>query len=194
MKFIQFQLFGITVLLISLVLNVQKVKADEYYTFTSTEPQDSYECLAEALYFEAAQDGDLGMYLVGKVIINRHYDTQYEFKDLNTICEVVHQPSRNPAKPWECAFSYHCDGKPEIVPDHPLEVAAMYAAEAMAYSLLNDRRSIDFTDGALYYTQPQIDRGWMLNTTITVTYLNHVFRKPKEIKFNNELEGLGYEH
>lgn len=169
----------IILLLVIILFKMPDANADDYYTFTTLEPQSEYDCLAEALYYEAAQDGDLGMYLVGKAILNRYYDKTYEFKNLNTICEVVHQPSRNPAKPWECAFSYYCDGKPEIVPDHPLERAAMLAAQSMAIGLLNDRSSIDFTDGALYYTQPQVSRGWMINTTVTVTYLNHVFRKPK---------------
>ena len=156
----------------------QDVYADSMNSFYVTEPQTGYECLAEALYFEAASDGQLGMYLVGLVIINRYRDTTYEFAHLNTICDVVHQPANNPARPWECAFSYYCDDRPELVPDHPLEQEAKGTAQSIAFDLLNNGYNLDLTGGALYYTQPQIQRDWMKNTVITINYLGHTFRKP----------------
>ena len=58
----------------------------------------------------------LGRIAVGVVILNRVKEKQFP----NTICGVVHAghyndknvPLRN-----RCAFSYWCDGKPEIVSD-----------------------------------------------------------------------------
>lgn len=163
---------------ILIMFAINSSHSDEYLMFVENYEQTNWECLAEALYFEAGVEGSLGMYLVGNTIMNRVKDRQHEFKYLNTVCDVVHQPSRNKSKPWECAFSYYCDSKPEIVPNHVLEQKAMYLAKEVAAELLSNKQAIDFTEGALYYTQPQVERGWMKNTEVTIVYLNHVFRKP----------------
>ena len=172
----------IALLLMAILFKMPDAHADEFYSFNDygghNLPQNSYHCLAEAMYFEGGVDGRLGMYLIGEVIINRVNDKVLEFKDLNNVCDVVHQPSRNPDKPWECAFSYHCDGKPEIVPNTYADQKVLGIAQSLAIKMLNAIDPVDFTDGALYYTQPQIARGWMKNTEITLEYLGHVFRKP----------------
>jgi spore germination cell wall hydrolase CwlJ-like protein len=161
------------------VLSSLKAHADDFHSFNRTPPQTGVECLAEAVYFEGAIDGELGMYLVANVIANRVSDRALEFRNLNTWCEVVHQPARDPNRPWECAFSYYCDGEPEVVPDIKSERLAFIAAFNIAYEFINNSTYVlDLTDGALYYTQSQVSRGWMNNTTITVTYLHHTFRKP----------------
>ena len=73
------------------------------------------ECLTEAVYFEARGESFVGQLAVANVILQRVRD--YRFPP--TVCEVVHagrywegNPIRN-----RCAFSYWCDGKPEIMKD-----------------------------------------------------------------------------
>jgi spore germination cell wall hydrolase CwlJ-like protein len=174
-----FVLLTIMWLMAIITLFIPDAKADDFHSFNRTGPQTEVECLAEAIYFEGAIDGELGMYLVANTITNRVNDTELEFRHLNSYCDVVHQPSRDYSKPYECAFSYYCDNKPEVVPELHSEGKAFIAAFNIAYEFVNNSTYvIDLTDGALYYTQSQVSRGWMNNTTITVTYLHHTFRKP----------------
>jgi len=154
-------------------------QADDHKIFgqTTNVIQTNTDCLAEALYYEAGSEGRLGMYLVGNVIKNRVMDNSREFRDLNNFCDVVHQPSRS-GKYHECAFSYYCDGKAEVVPSITAEQEAMAIAYEVAFELV-EYAVLDLTDGSLYYTQTQVNRGWMKNTEVTMTYLKHTFRKPK---------------
>ena len=48
---------------------------------------DEHQCLAEAMYYEARDQGSLGMLAVGIVIQNRVDHPRYP----DTICEVVRQ-------------------------------------------------------------------------------------------------------
>ena len=73
------------------------------------------ECLTEAIYFEARGETFVGQLAVANVILERVRDSRFP----PTVCEVVHagrywegNPIRN-----RCAFSYWCDGKPEIMKD-----------------------------------------------------------------------------
>ena len=65
-------------------------------------------CLAQAIYFEARGEPELGQRAVGQVILNRVASPRYP----DTICGVVHQ---NAHLHNRCQFSYVCDGKPEII-------------------------------------------------------------------------------
>jgi len=69
-----------------------------------------WECLTEALYFEARGESIEGQYAVSEVILNRVDSDNYP----NSICGVVNQGTgrRN-----ACQFSYTCDGIPERVTD-----------------------------------------------------------------------------
>ena len=73
-------------------------------------PSDESEllCLAQAIYFEARGEPELGQRAVGQVILNRVASPRYP----DTICGVVHQNAhlRN-----RCQFSYVCDGQPEVI-------------------------------------------------------------------------------
>src|SRR5699024_3882114 len=61
-----------------------------------------WECLAEAIYFEARGESVRGQFAVGEVILNRVDSTAYP----DSICGVVNQG---------CQFTYTCDGRPETV-------------------------------------------------------------------------------
>lgn len=171
-------------LLTLLVLFVPPVQADNFVSFhESTEAQSSVDCLAEAMFYEARGDGKFGMFVAGEVIRNRVEDDYYEFKYHNTYCEVIQQPSRDPARPWLCAFSYYCDGKPEVYNlDNPAHIKAVNMAYKMATAIINEREGsrMNFTDGALYYTQHVVSKGWMDRTEVTLVYKGHTFRKPIE--------------
>lgn len=50
--------------------------------------------LARIMRAEAQTEGDLGMLMVGNVVINRVLGDCYTFKDINTITEAIYQPNQ----------------------------------------------------------------------------------------------------
>ena len=50
--------------------------------------------LARIMRAEALNEGDLGMLMVGDVVINRVLVSCYTFKNVNTIYDVVYQPNQ----------------------------------------------------------------------------------------------------
>ncbi len=65
-------------------------------------------CLAMAIYYETATEpsNDAGL-AVAEVILNRVADPRFP----DNVCAVVKQ-DKGP-KPYDCQFSFYCDGKPE---------------------------------------------------------------------------------
>jgi len=65
-------------------------------------------CLAEAIYFEARGEPELGQAAVAQVVLNRVRAPSYP----DTICDVVYQN-----KSWRnrCQFSFACDGQADKV-------------------------------------------------------------------------------
>ena len=169
----------ITTLVLATLLTFNAA-ADDMLYFQSGTVQTEIDCISEAMYWEGRGEGKLGMILIGEVIKNRVDDVTYEFKHLSTACEVAHQPSRT-ANYWECGFSYHCDGKGEGIFDTTRNKVAYELAYMLAYNLItnSDEFYLDIADGALYYTRNEIWRDWMDNTVVTITHLDHTFRKRK---------------
>jgi spore germination cell wall hydrolase CwlJ-like protein len=66
---------------------------------------DDFICLAYNIYYEAEDQSMRGKLAVASVVVNRVPDSMYP----NTVCGVVYQPSRNPRRPWACAFSWTCN-------------------------------------------------------------------------------------
>ena len=60
------------------------------------------ECLAQAVYYEAALEPELGQRAVAQVVLNRVRHPAYP----NTVCGVVYQGWNQPV----CQFSFTCDG------------------------------------------------------------------------------------
>ena len=69
----------------------------------TTDYSRALQCLADAVYYEAALEPDAGQEAVVQVILNRVRHPAYP----NTVCGVVYQGSER----WSgCQFSYSCDG------------------------------------------------------------------------------------
>lgn len=76
---------------------------------------DQFDCLVEAVYFEARGEPFKGMIAVVEVILNRVAHKSFP----NTVCTVVGQGkywNGNPIR-HKCHFSYYCDGKSEKITD-----------------------------------------------------------------------------
>jgi spore germination cell wall hydrolase CwlJ-like protein len=67
-----------------------------------------WQCLSEALYFEARGETPEGQAAVAEVILNRKASSRYP----NSVCGVVNQGT---GRIHGCQFSYTCDGKPENI-------------------------------------------------------------------------------
>ena len=134
----------ILILLIVLVSNCALAK--EHDTDT-----DNYNCLVEAIYFEARSEDKIGQLAVANVIMNRVHDRRFP----NTICDVVHDGIywNNHIVRDKCAFSYYCDGKNESMLN--LEILAQV---------------IEIADMAL--------QGVMLETLVTATHYHASYVYP----------------
>ncbi|WP_375261304.1 cell wall hydrolase [Palleronia sp.] len=122
------------------------------YGFVDTLPaadgNAQFQCLAEALYFEARGETAEGVFAVAEVILNR-VDSK-KFPD--TICKVVNQGT---GRKYACQFSYTCDGLPEAVG----EPRIMERMEKIA-GLMIDGAPRDLTDGALFYHTKAVSPYW----------------------------------
>ena len=111
-------------------------------------------CLAEAMYFEARNQGWRGMLAVGVVIQNRVRDPRYP----SAVCAVVRQgkywrgvPIKN-----KCQFSYYCDGKPE----RPTEPESWEQALDLASLLLSTKLVLTGLEDATHYHTTTVKPRW----------------------------------
>tara|TARA_R100001132_G_C3240174_1_gene71245 strand:- start:116 stop:580 length:465 start_codon:yes stop_codon:yes gene_type:complete len=122
--------------------------------FMDTARGEEQVCLAEAMYFEARDQGTLGMLAVGVVIQNRVDHPKYP----GTICGVVRQGrywNGNPIRD-KCQFSYWCDGRPE----RPAEKEAWEEAESIAKLLLRTEVDVVGLEHATHYHATWVTPRW----------------------------------
>tara|TARA_R110002020_G_scaffold309418_1_gene525444 strand:- start:34 stop:498 length:465 start_codon:yes stop_codon:yes gene_type:complete len=115
---------------------------------------EEQDCLAEAMYFEARDQGIIGMMAVGVVIQNRVDHKNYP----DTICGVVRQGrywNGNPIRD-KCQFSYWCDGRPE----RPSEKEAWEEANAVAELLLITQVDMIGLEQATHYHAEWVTPRW----------------------------------
>jgi len=70
---------------------------------TGSDMVRAQECLATAIYYEAASESDAGQRAVAQVVLNRMAHSAWP----NTVCGVVYQGS---ARRTGCQFTFTCDG------------------------------------------------------------------------------------
>lgn len=130
-----------------------------------------FQCLAEALYFEARGEGPKGMASVGEVILNRVASPSFP----RSICGVVKQGNSN-----GCQFSYTCDG----LSDRVRERGAWDAATKVARALM-DGAPRTLTDGATYFHTPAVRPSWSKRFERTAQIGRHIFyREPIRAAMN----------
>ena len=126
------------------------------------------ECLTEAIYFEARGESFIGQLAVANVILERVRDSRFP----PTVCEDVHDgrywegnPIRN-----RCAFSYWCDGKPEIMKDkQALKVAVSVAKMAI------DNVVYEEIQGATFYHASYVNPYWVNKLEFITRIGKHLF-------------------
>ncbi len=108
-----------------------------------------WECLSEALYFEARGESVKGQFGVAEVILNRVDSRSFP----NTVCKVVNQGTGNGK--YRCQFSYNCDGKSERIS----EPKAYQRVAKIATIMLNGEPRV-LTKGATYYHTTSVNPSW----------------------------------
>ena len=132
-----------------------------------------WQCLTEALYFEARGETVKGQFAVAEVILNRVDSTQFP----NSVCGVVNQGT---GRKYQCQFTYTCDGSPERVS----EPAAWATAGKVARALL-DGTPRGLTDGATHYHTTAVNPSWARRFIQTTRIGVHKFyRMPVRVSSN----------
>ena len=134
-----------------------------------------WQCLSEALYFEARGESLKGQFAVAEVILNRVAASGYP----DSICGVVRQGANGKRG---CQFSYVCDGKPETI----AEPAAWDRAGKVARLMLDGKTSEKLTAGATHFHTSQVRPGWSQVFPQTARIGTHLFyRQPGALpRFN----------
>ncbi|WP_298861456.1 cell wall hydrolase [uncultured Sulfitobacter sp.] len=146
-----------------------EVLSDEIFTrsWLAAQPKakgsSEFQCLAEALYFEARGETVKGQFAVAEVIRNRVKSKRFP----NSYCGVINQGT---GKKHRCQFSYTCDGKPEVVAE-----PAAYARVAKVARATIDGKSPDITKGATFYHTTAVRPSWSRKFTNTARFGVHLF-------------------
>lgn len=125
--------------------------------------QASWQCLAEAIYFEARSEPVAGRRAVAEVILNRVESSRFP----NSICRVISQGAHRRHK---CQFSYNCDGIPEYI----AEPRAYSAAVRLAKAVLSEKAR-PLTKGATHYHATYVRPRWSRKMTRTAHIGKHYF-------------------
>lgn len=132
-----------------------------------------WECLAEALYFEARGETVQGMFAVGEVILNRVDSSAYP----DTLCGVINQGT---GRKYACQFTYTCDGLAEVVS----EPRAWERVGKVARLLIDGAPRV-LTAGATHYHTRAVSPYWAKRFPRTAAIGSHYFyRQPTRTASN----------
>ncbi len=122
-----------------------------------------WQCLTEALYFEARGEPLEGQYAVAEVILNRVDHANYP----DSVCDVVNEGT---GRRFACQFTYTCDGHPEEMTD----AQALHRLGHVARIML-DGAPRDLTAGATHYHADWVAPRWARVYPRTADYGTHIF-------------------
>lgn len=124
-----------------------------------------WQCLAEAVYFEARGEGLEGQVAVAEVILNRVENPAYP----DTVCGVVRQGKGSGA----CQFSYVCDGRSDVMrPGRSADEAGK-----VAWVMLQGKPRI-LTGEALSFHATHVRPRWSKTMVRTARIGSHMFYRP----------------
>lgn len=156
---------------IARLASVAPLASDETYTeeWVRAQPEPrggaEWECLTQALYFEARGETTQGVFAVAEVILNRVDSPRYP----DTVCGVVHQGT---GRRFACQFTFTCDGAPEHVSDDGAWGRVGRIAQVML-----DGAPRGLTHGALFYHTHAVAPSWsrIFHRTATIG-VHHFYR------------------
>nr|WP_100366304.1 cell wall hydrolase [Yoonia maricola] len=127
----------------------------------------NWQCLSEALYFEARGETVRGMFAVGEVILNRVDSNAYP----DTLCAVINQGT---GRRYACQFTYTCDGKPETIGE-----PRSWERVGKVARILIDGAPRVLTGGATHYHTKSVNPSWAQRYPRTAEIGYHYFyRQP----------------
>jgi spore germination cell wall hydrolase CwlJ-like protein len=107
-----------------------------------------WECLSEALYFEARGETVKGQFAVAEVIMNRVAHSRFP----SSLCGVINQGT---GKKYGCQFTYTCDGIAEKIS----EPRAFARVSKVARAVI-DGKAPKLTNGATHYHTTAVSPRW----------------------------------
>ncbi|HVL20143.1 MAG TPA: cell wall hydrolase, partial [Amaricoccus sp.] len=122
-----------------------------------------WQCLAQAIYFEARGEPIDGQFAVAEVVLNRVDDPRFP----GTICGVTRQGAGSGRG---CQFSYVCDGNSDVMKS----AVSRDRAEKIA-SMMLAGRARTITEGATYFHTRSIRPDWSHRFTRTAAIGHHYF-------------------
>jgi hypothetical protein len=132
-----------------------------------------WECLAEALYFEARGESIKGQFAVAEVILNRVDDPGFP----DSICGVVNQGT---GRKYACQFTYTCDGHAEAISE-----PAAFRRVGKVAKLMVDGAPRHLTKGATHYHTRAVNPRWARAFPRTATIgVHHFYRRPTRLSQN----------
>lgn len=122
-----------------------------------------WQCLTEALYFEARGESLIGQVAVAEVILNRKAHTRFP----KTVCGVINQGAK---RKTGCQFSYKCDGHKEVFAER-----RAYESVGKLAQLMLDGTFRDLTKGATFYHTKSVNPSWSRKLKKTAIIGEHLF-------------------
>ena len=131
---------------------------------------EQWQCLAEALYFEARGESVKGQFAVAEVILNRVDHGYYP----DTLCGVIKQGT---GRKYQCQFTYTCDGLADKIRE-----PEAYERVGKVARLMIDGAPRVLTDGATHYHTTAVNPNWARKFPRTTTIgVHHFYRQPTRL-------------
>lgn len=125
--------------------------------------QTALECLAQAVYYEAASESDAGQRAVAQVVLNRVRSPAFP----NTVCGVVFQGW---TRSTGCQFSFTCDGSMQRIPSASgMARARRIAADALSGVVMRE------VGNATHYHADYVVPYWASSLDKVQTVGRHIF-------------------
>ena len=124
---------------------------------------DEWQCLTEALYFEARGEAVKGQFAVAEVILNRVKSERFP----SSACGVINQGT---GKKYQCQFTYTCDGHKEVIREQRAYERVSKVARAALDGIVPK-----LTKGATHYHTTAVNPRWSKVYTKTAAIGTHIF-------------------
>lgn len=132
-----------------------------------------WQCLTEALYFEARGETVKGQFAVAEVIMNRVDSAEFP----NSVCGVVNQGT---GRKYQCQFTYTCDGHKEVVAE-----PRAFARVGKVAKMMIKGADRPLTDGATHYHTRAVNPRWARVFPRTATIgVHHFYKMPTRLSQN----------
>jgi len=143
-------------------------------------PTDDLQCMAENIYYEAANESYAGKIAVGQVVLNRVKAPGFP----RTVCAVIWEGSQS-IHTGTCQFSWTC------APRNKVNTASAGWAQSLraAKELLSKKDTvIDITEGALNYHANYVSPLWSKQLRLVAQIDKHLFYRNPSSELNRHLQ------